>query len=171
MGKWREAFQHGRPSPLDVEFGFEYTFGPPASGEQLDRAEAELGLQLPQEVRELLSEFNGVWVSSEESRSHADDPDVASDPDIAYLDVEHLAVHVPRYFRTCGNPLPPESDLRKVVFFYQENGFADLYGVCAENIAGFWTGEVVKLDHELGELETAFPTLLDFVRLGCRDWD
>lgn len=171
MGRWREAFEHGRPSYFDIEFGLEYTFGLPASEEQLGRAEAELGVRLPRDVRELLSEFNGVWVTSAVARSHAGDPEVASDLAIAYLDVEHMAIEVPRYFRTCGNPLPAELDLRKIVFVYQENGFADLYGVCVEDVAGFREGEVVKLDHELGKLETAFPNLLDFVTLGCRDWD
>ena len=165
MGKWREAFEHGRPSFFDVEFGLQYTFGPPASEEQLARAERELGIRLPQEVRELLLEFNGVWVTSEVGRDHG------NAADIAYLDVEHVAVAVPRYFRTCGNPLPPESDLRKIVFIYQENGFADLFGVCLEDVAGFRAGEVVRLDHELGKLEKVFPNMLDFVRLGCRDWD
>jgi hypothetical protein len=58
-----------------------------------------------------------------------------------------------------------------VRFFHQENGFADLWGVCTEDFGGFQRNEVVKLDHEVGELESAFPTLLDFVKLGCRDWD
>lgn len=165
MGKWREAFAHGRPSTFDLEFGLEYTFGSPATDGQLAHAERELGTRLPQEVRELLSEFNGVWVTSEAGRSHG------SAPDIAYLDVEHLAVEVPRYFRTCGNPLPAGSDLRKIIFVYQENGFADLYGVCVEDLAGFRAGEVVRLDHDVGALERVFPSLLDFVRLGCRDWD
>jgi hypothetical protein len=165
MGKWRDAFDHGRPSFFDIEFGLQYTFGPPATAEQLAHAEAELGLRLPQEVRELLSEFNGVWVTSEAAREHG------SAPDIAYLDVQHLAVEVPWYFRTCGNPLPAASDLRKVVFIYQENGFADLYGVCVEDVAGLRAGEVAKLDHDVGELEAAFPSLLEFVRLGCRDFD
>lgn len=165
MGKWREAFEHGRPSFFDAEFGLEYSFGPPATAEQLARAEAELGTRLPQEVRELLTEFNGVWVTSAAGREHG------NAPDIAYLDVEHMAVEVPWYFRNCGNALPPASDLRKIVFVYQENGFADLYGVCVEDVGDFRAGEVVKLDHELGELEKAYPSLPEFVRLGCRDWD
>jgi len=42
---------------------------------------------------------------------------------------------------------------------------------CTKDVAGFRTGEIVKLDHELGELEKAFASLLDFVMLGCRDWE
>ncbi len=165
MGKWREAFEQDRPSYFDTEFGLEYGFGPPASEEQLANAEKVLGIKLPAEVRELLSEFNGVWVTSEVGRSQGEDPD------IAYLDVEHMVVEVPRYLHTCGNPLPAESELRKVVFIYQENGFAELYGVCTEDVAGFKAGQVVKLDHEVGELEDAFPNLLEFITKGCRDWD
>jgi hypothetical protein len=163
VGKWREAFDHGRPSFWDIELGLEYTFGPPATEEQIARAEGELGVRLPSDLRELVAEFNGVWVTTEDGRERGDTPD------IAYLDVGFMAVEVPWYFRTCGNPLPAESDLRKAVFFYQENGLAELYGVCVEEVAGLQAGEVVKLDHEMGVLEPAFPSLLEFVRSGGKD--
>ena len=69
-------------------------------------------------------------------------------------------------FRTCGNELPPEEDLRKVVFICQVNGFADLYGVCVAKVAGHRAGAVIKLDHEKGFLEAAYPSLAKFVRNG-----
>jgi len=165
MGKWRDAFEHGRPSFFDIEFGLEYSFGPPATEEQLAFAEKELGMPLPADVREFLSEFNGIRASSAVDREQGDQPT------IAYLDVEFMAVHVSRHLRTCDNELPSESELRKVVFVYQENGLAGLYGVCTDNFGEFRAGEVVKLDHDVGEFEKAFPNLLEFVRLGCRNWD
>jgi hypothetical protein len=47
---------------------------------------------------------------------------------------------------------------------YQQNGFADLYGVGAEDVGPFRVGRVVFMDHEVGELEDAYPNLLEFVR-------
>jgi hypothetical protein len=158
VGKWREAFELGRPSAWDIEVGREYSFGPPATEKQLAAAESVLGVRLPADVRELLAEFNGVWYTIEI------DPREAYEPSILYLDIEHMTVDVPEYFRTSGNPLPKEEELRKVVFIRQSNGFADLWGVCLEDVADFRAGAVVKLDHELGELEECSPSLFEFVR-------
>jgi hypothetical protein len=158
MGKWREAFEHGRPSQWDVELGMEYTFGPPATEGQLAATESVLGVRLPADVRALLSEFNGVWYTTAIDRREG------YEPSILYLDIQHMTVEVPAYFRDSGNPLPPGEDLRKVVFVRQSNGFGDLWGVCLEDVAGFRAGHVVKLDHEVGELERCSPSLFEFVR-------
>ncbi|HEY7158350.1 MAG TPA: SMI1/KNR4 family protein [Gemmataceae bacterium] len=158
MGKWREAFEHGRPSEWDIEYGREYAFGPPATEQQFVAAESVLGVRLPAEVRELLSEFNGVWYTIEVDRREG------YEPSILYLDIDHMTVEVPEYFRTSGNPLPAEEDLQKVVFIRQSNGFGDLWGVCLEDVAGFPAGSVVKLDHEVGELEVCSASLFQFVR-------
>ncbi len=158
MGKWQEAFEHGRPSEWDAEYGREYSFGPPATKEELTTAEASLGARLPADVREMLSEFNGVWYTIEVDRREG------YEPSILYLDIKHMTAEVPEYFRTCGNELPPEADLRKVVFVRQSNGFGDLWGVCLEDVAGFRAGQVVRLDHEVGELEACAASLYELVR-------
>ncbi|HZT80573.1 MAG TPA: SMI1/KNR4 family protein [Gemmataceae bacterium] len=158
MGKWRNAFEHGRPSKGDSKYGVEYTFGPPATKEQLAAVEAALGVKLPADVSQLLSEFNGVWFTTEVDRREG------YEPSILFLDTKHMSVEVPEYLRTCGNPLPPEDDLKKVVFVRQSNGFADLWGVCLKGVAGFRAGEVVKLDHEVGELEDCANSLYEFIR-------
>jgi hypothetical protein len=166
--KWRRLFESGVRlrrlfqsavflAPKYVE---RYDFSPPATEQQLDAAEQALGMRLPTDVREMLSEFNGVWSTSEFRRS------IGFDRDIVYLDINHITLDIPEHFRTCGDVLPPEEHLRKVVFVYQSNGFSDLYGVCAEDVAGFRAGEVVKLDHEVGELERGYSSLRKFVRWG-----
>jgi hypothetical protein len=157
MGKWREAFEHGRPSEWDVEYGREYSFGPPATEEQLAAAESVLGVRLPADVRELLSEFNGIWYTIDIDQRE-------SYKSILYLDIDYMTGRVPDYFRTCGNDLPAEEVLRKVVFVRQSNGFGDLWGVCLEDVAGARAGNVVRLDHEVGELEECSPSLFEFVR-------
>src|SRR4051794_35263873 len=76
MGKWREAFEQGRPSAEDVEYNREYIFGPPATEERIAAAQEALGVSLPSEVRDMLREFNGVWKTTTVRRSRGDEPDV-----------------------------------------------------------------------------------------------
>jgi hypothetical protein len=80
-----------------------------------------------------------------------------------YLDTSGMSIEVPDYFEDSDNPLPPTSDLRKVVFVAQSNGFGDLWGVCVEDVAGHRAGAVIHLDHEVGELETSLASLAEFV--------
>jgi hypothetical protein len=160
MGKWREVFEAELPPVAERPYRTEYHFGPPAEADQIAAAEAALKVQFPADVREMLSEFNGVW-----SRSHFDDG--REDSDIRFLDLQHMTVEVPRYFAECGgNPLPPKKDRRRVVFVCQSNGFAELWGVCVEDVAGHQAGAVVKLDSEVGEFEPSHASLAAFVRSG-----
>jgi hypothetical protein len=85
---------------------------------------------------------------------------------ILFLDLHHMTVELPQYFADCGNPLPPKKDRRKVVFVCQSNGFAELWGVCVEDVADHPAGSVVKLDSEVGEFEASHASLAEFVRSG-----
>lgn len=116
MGRWRELFEAGRPTVAEPENRSEYTFGPPATADQIAAAEATLRVRFPDDVRELLSEFNGVWSGK-------------TSDDIHLLDLRHMTIDVPEYCADSGNPMPPEEDLRKVVWVGQSNGFGELYGV------------------------------------------
>lgn len=162
MGKWQKLFESSLPPVKQRDRGRQYTFGPPATAEELAAAEQALGIQLPASLRELFSEFNGSWWTSEDHRA------IGEAGEKLFLDLNNLAVRVPNYFRNCGNILPPEEDLKKVVFFAQWNGFSDLWGVCVAKVAGRKVGEIVHLDHETGELAKAFKDLTDFVRRGPR---
>jgi hypothetical protein len=153
-------FEANLPPFEEREYGEQYEFGRPATAKQLEIAERRLGVRLPDDVREMLSEFNGIWYTTKIGRENE------REPTIAILDTKAMGMDVPHYFRTCGNELPPEEDLKKVVFVYQVDGFADLYGVCLAAVAGHRKGEVVKLRHEVGELENAFSSLAQFVRKG-----
>jgi hypothetical protein len=107
----------------------------------------------------MLAEFNGVW-------RHNRYPAGNTSENIHLLDLTHMSVDVPDYFSDSDNPLPPADELRKVVFVCQSNGFGDLWGVCVEQVGGHSVGAVVKLDHEVGELEPSHPSLAEFVRCG-----
>src|SRR5262249_54759321 len=129
MGKWRDLFEAGLPPVAGRPYRTEYEFGPPAAADQIAAAGATLEVRFAADVREMLSEFNGVW-----SLSHFDDGRELRS--ILFLDLHHLTVELPQYFADCGgNPLPPKKDRRKVVFVCQSNGFAELWGVCVEDVA------------------------------------
>jgi hypothetical protein len=158
VGKWREMFEARLPPVADRECGEEYEFGPPATEEQLAVVEISLGIYLPVDLRDLMSEFNGVWYTTKVGRERG------YGRDNLLFDTKGMSVSVPEYFTSCGgNPLPPADDLRKVVFFAQNNGFAYLWGVCVEDVAGYFAGEVVGLDHEVGELEHRQWSLAEYV--------
>lgn len=161
MGKWREAFEEGRPSFDDRNYGSVYHFGPPATPEQIAEAERHLGRPLPAELRSLLSEFNGVRCTTRLSG-----PD--DEGDIAFLATADFS-DVLRYLRDVEAELPKPVRLGKIVFFWQDNGYAELYGICAEPVGkwplGKWPeGTIVHLDHESQELAAVYPNLMAFVR-------
>ncbi len=157
MSQWRKAFEEDRPSREDVEYKREYTFGPPATEEQLAQAEQRLGAPLPVSLRELLREFNGIWYTTKYDRERG------YEASMCFLDTEKIP-GVLDVLVDSGNDIPPVDDLKKVAFFWQSNGYAVLYGVCLEDIAEFEAGAVVYLDHEHDALLAAYPDLLSFVR-------
>ena len=154
MTAWRAMVE------ANNEYGRKFDFKPPATDAQIQDAEDLLGVTLPTGIKSLLREFNGVW-----------DATNSTHPEITYLDTQHMSVEVPNYFRMCsdpiqGNPIPPEEDLQKVVFFYQSNGFGDLWGICLEDVAESQAGEIVRLDHEEGDLVPSYSSLEEFVVKG-----
>jgi hypothetical protein len=160
MGKWRALFEANLPPVAEREYGEQYEFGPPATEEQLAIAEQALGVRLPADVREMLAEFNGVWYSTAGGR------ELGHPPDIMYLDIRHMTADVPNYLADADNPLPPRYALRKVVFVAQSNGFGDLWGVCASDVAQHKSGTVVRMNHENGRLKAYQPNLTELVRAG-----
>ncbi len=157
MGKWREAFEEGRPSFYDRDYGRQYHFGPPATSEQLSEAEQHIGRPLPAELRSLLSEFNGVRYTTRWSGAGAE-----GDP--VFLSTAELP-EVPRLLRDV-EAVPAPVRQGKVIFFWQNNGYAELYGICVKRMRmGLWrAGTVVYLDGESMELTAPYPDLMAFVR-------
>jgi uncharacterized protein (TIGR02996 family) len=156
-GNWLASMQRGlgwrillevNMQPIEERmYGELYQFGAPATGEQLAEAEEALGRRLPDDVRELLSEFNGVWYTSAGSRRFG------SAPDILYLDLHHM-VETQGYFGHFPN----------ILCFREVNGGGYVWAVCLQDTADFRAGNVVGIDHEVGELEYCAPSLFDFVR-------
>src|SRR5688500_13593545 len=112
MGKWKDAFQHGRPSSWDREYGREYEFGPPATDQQLAALEQQLGSPLPADLREMLREFNGVQYTIKIDREQG------YGPSKLLLTTEQIAGVLELLLDT-GNDLPPVEQLKQVAFIWQ----------------------------------------------------
>ena len=155
MGKWRNLFEATLLPPGEREFGEYYVFNPPATHEQLASVEEGLGFPLPDEVREMLQEFNGVRQGTS-----------FSEPGSHYFSTAEMLGFVRDYVEQWEDETLDEL-ARHVVFICHENGLADLYGVVVRDCAGFRTGEVIRVDHE----DVAFPmkwfeSLAELVRDG-----
>ncbi len=156
MGKWREAFEEGRPSFYDRDYGREYHFRPPATPEQIAEAEQHLGRPLPDELRDLLSEFNGMRYTTRWSAA-------GDEGDPVFLSTAEMP-DVHRLLSNVEDELPAPVRKGKVIFFWQNNGYAELYGICVERMGRWPAGTVVYLDHESLELTAPYPDLMAFVR-------
>ena len=137
----------------------EYFFGKPVTDDEISNVEEALGLRLPNELRELLKEFNGIEVKQEYW---------GPNPLPLYLSTQNMLVDIPKYIQESGNPMPPIDQLGSVVFFAHQNGFAELYAVCVKSFDDFQLGQVLCLDHETGEFELERNSLKHFVE--CSDY-
>ena len=126
----------------DVTSSDSLRFGRPAEAGELNLLENNLGGRLTQEIRELLLEFNGVWIESSTGR----EPWFLSTSDM------ERAAHFYDDW---------ESDLvlkvfPKVAFVCQQNGLSELWGVVIRPFKPFKRGDIVALDHDrIHEAETA----------------
>jgi hypothetical protein len=160
MGMWRTWFETSLPPFEEREYGEIYEFGPPATADQIADAERAMGVRFPDDLRDLLTEFNGIWYTSEGGRKYG------YERSQLYLDTEEMSVRAPRLLRESSDQLPPQEDLSKIAIVCQINGYGEFYALCLDDVAGHRRGEVVRLDHEVGQLEPFYPSLADFVRNG-----
>ena len=157
MARKKLSFRHIVESLNEHNLG--YHFEPPTSDFRIKLAEKRRKIKFPRNVKLMLLEFNGLWIYSQK-------PEYA---EIAYLDLYHMTKEVPMYLAACpqlGNPVPSPKQWRKVLFFYQCNGYGDLFGVCLEDFGRFKKGQVVYLDHENGKFKKWNNSFMDFVKAG-----
>ena len=135
MGKWKEIILKNP----DIENKEECIFNPPATEDELQRFEAEIDAQLPPEVRELLSEFNGM-----------DQPEYG---ELAPFILGTKHMKLPEFYTDWDVPTDKLLEWSKnIVYVRQFNSFTYLWGVVARPFAEFQIGDIVEFDHdEIGD--------------------
>jgi cell wall assembly regulator SMI1 len=156
VGKWRTLFEANLPPHGGGEYVQAYEFGPPATETEFTAAEQRLGLRLPDDLREMLSEFNGVWRRVR----------TAPDPENWYLDLGHMIELASRQREVGWEEVFSEGELDKIVYVCAYDGLAQTWALCVEEVAGHPAGAVVYHDHDSTEFEEGFPSLAEFVRRG-----
>lgn len=136
MTKWRQIFESRKSTP-DVD-EMKYNIKPPASSEQLAEVEAKLGIQLPADVRELLSEFNG---------NAAVYPNADYEVGL-YFSTQDLLEEVPDFIEEWEDEELDEF-ASNCVFLCHENGMSELYAVVVNDFKDLHSGEIVQVDHEM----------------------
>ena len=147
---WRVLLEANTRPFEEREYGELYQFGPPATEKQLAEAEGALGYRLPNDLRELLAEFNGVWYSL------AIDQQSGRKPDVRYLDLHHMTGEAAVWHRAFPS----------ILCFRAVNGFGCVWAVCLQETEGIPAGHVVSTDHDGGDVEDCAPSLFEFVRRG-----
>jgi uncharacterized protein (TIGR02996 family) len=159
---WRTLFEANLLPPDLRADGAVYEFNPPAAAEQLAAAEQALGFRLPDDVRGMWSEFNGVRYTT------ATDRRLGNDPELFFLDLETMpeAADVLRengWDEVFADEYGEEV-LGKLAFIRGYDGWSQVWAVCAAEVAGHPAGTVIHHDHDTPELNPLYPSLTECVR-------
>ncbi|GAB5405021.1 MAG: hypothetical protein Aurels2KO_32520 [Aureliella sp.] len=131
MSKWRDLVLR---SPR-VEDKDDCVFNPPATEIELHRFEAEIGAQLPFDVREMLLEFNGM-----------EQPEWGQQAPFI-LGTSHMKL--PEFYTDWDVPTDKLLEWSKnIVYVKQFNNFTYLWGVVAKSFSEFQVGDIVEFDHD-----------------------
>lgn len=131
MGKYKEAFLRSLNSERESEESF--VFGPPATEADLAALESTSAAKLPQDLRELLSEFNGIKTA---------------DGEVYFFNTTEMP-KAAEYYRDWDWP----TDLllecsANILYVCQENGMASMWGVVIRPFASFEYGQIIAFDHD-----------------------
>ena len=157
MPKWKDAF--ARSLDPDRETLQQFEFGAPATQEELAALRAAAGADIPAELSDMLSEFNGIWEIRDDTRSSY------------YFHTGEMMTAI-EYYRDWDWPTDMLMECsQNILYVMEENGFGEMWGVVAKPFADFQPGQVVAFDHEeIGYAEepadlfhAPYATLLELV--------
>lgn len=137
-----------------IALGAEYAFGPPATDDEILALESALGRPIPEELRELWLEFNGVRYR---------DACWGDQRIPLYFSTQDITGALASYFAETDNVIPDIAQRARVAFFAQQNGMSVLYAICVDRFGGFAPGQVLVLDSEAEAFEFHCDTLAKFV--------
>jgi hypothetical protein len=134
MSKWKEAFFRSIDRKHETEDSFE--FGPPATDAELAALESEISATIPPDLREMLSEFNGVYEVKNGRRE-------------LYFEPTKYMAHAAEYYRDWDWPTEMLLDCSKnILYVCEENGSSAMWGVVVKPFASFHVGQIVAFDHD-----------------------
>ena len=134
MPQWKNAFLNSLEPDLETEEDFE--FGPPATDGELAQLEAGISAKIPEDVRHLLREFNGVKRLA------------YGEKEPYFFNTQEIpeAIEVYRDWDQPTDQLMQWS--RNILYVCQENGFSVMWGVVIRPFGPFEYGQIVAFDHD-----------------------
>jgi hypothetical protein len=164
MGKWKNAFVKSLDPEIEPLQSFE--FGPPATAAELAALSAAVSAKLPEELVDLLREFNGIKR-----------PGLLGDKEPYFFSTQEMP-SAGEYYRNwdCDTTLCMEW-FKNVVFVCQENGYSAMWAFVIKPLEGFKYADIVSFDHDrIGFAETAtdlftvnYENLLQLVQARFKD--
>ena len=132
MGKWKDAFLKGLDPSFETPESF--LFGPPATLADLAALSSAISGELPEDLSDLLREFNGVKKVGEREPY--------------FFDTQKMS-NAGEYYRDWDCEKEFTLDLFKnVLWVCQENGYASMWAVVVKPFATYQFGDIVSFDHE-----------------------
>lgn len=159
---WRTVFEANLKPFETRDDGTKYEFNPPATEERLQWAERELGFRFPADLRDMLSEFDGIRSSTRTERG------CSLLPDTDFLDVENMISVRNRLKEVGWYDLYSQNGSMPIIFICQWDNFAENWGLFVGDFHTFQIGSVVCLDYETYEPQTSYSSLFDFVARGLK---
>lgn len=134
MGKWKQAFLKSIDPEIQKPDSFK--FGPPATEEQMATLESKIDATIPEDLRELLQEFNGVVTTG-----------VLGEEDY-YFSTEKMPEAADYYREWDADTGLVMQLFARVLLVCQENGYSAMWGVVVKPFAHYKYGDVVSFDHD-----------------------
>jgi hypothetical protein len=132
MGKWKDAFLKSLDSKFETPESF--LFGPPATVTELAALSSAISAEIPNDLSDLLREFNGVKKVGEREPY--------------YFDTQTMPI-AGEYYRDWDCETEFTLDLFKnVLWVCQDNGYASMWAVVVKPFTTYQFGDVVSFDHD-----------------------
>ncbi len=161
MPYWKNGFLKSLEPDLEDESHFE--FAPPATVYEFAELERLISATIPEDLRSLLSEFNGIVRISGGYRE-------------PYFFSTHEMPTAAEVYRNWDQPTELLMDCsRNILYICQLNGFSRMWGYVIRPFGPFDYGQIVAFDHDMIRIAehpaqlfaTPYARLIDLVE---KDW-
>lgn len=135
MSYWKSSFLKSLEPDFEEETDFE--FASPATIYDFANLERHIAAKIPEDIRSLLSEFNGIKRIS------------GNDREPYFFSTQEMPAAAEIY-RKWDQPTKLLMDCsRDILFVCQVNGFSEMWGVAVRPFGSFEYGQIVAFDHDM----------------------